>query len=49
MRFVLDGRLLATAEHPFRVEWSLAPGVHELVVEGDDGRRSDSVSFSVNE
>ncbi len=45
--FVLDGRVLARADAPFRVPWPLVPGRHELRVQAPGGAASDTVAFSV--
>jgi penicillin-binding protein 1C len=47
VRFVMDGRLLASVSVPFVHHWPLSPGDHELVVESAAGRRSSPVRFLV--
>jgi penicillin-binding protein 1C len=47
VRFVLDGKLLATVGAPYTLPWGLKPGAHTLSVETLVGARSEAVHFSV--
>jgi hypothetical protein len=47
-RLVVDGAEVARVGAPFRAEWPLAPGQHELVAEVD-GRRSAGVRVGVRD
>ncbi len=45
VRYVLDGRPLATVDAPFRLVWALEPGVHRL--EAESAGATASAGFSV--
>jgi penicillin-binding protein 1C len=47
VRFVMNGRPLASEPAPFVHNWPLAPGNHVLVVESAGGLRSEPVRFVV--
>jgi hypothetical protein len=47
VRFVLDGRPLATVGAPFELAWMLSPGTHRLDVETSRGERAEPVTFDV--
>jgi len=48
VRFVVDGRVVATVRAPFSVQQPLVRGQHQIVVETTDGRRSEPVRFVVD-
>jgi hypothetical protein len=47
LRFVLDGKPLATVGAPYSAPWRLSPGRHVLFVETLGGMRSEPVRFVV--
>ena len=49
VRFVLDGRTLATVGAPFELPWRLAPGRHRFEVETATGMRARPVMFEVSD
>jgi hypothetical protein len=47
LRFVLDGRRLASVGSPFSALWKLENGEHVLIAEAQNGARSEPVRFVV--